>query len=336
MANGDRVTSPGRCPSLAVDIGGEGFVLDCLGLALGSFDMVLGVQWLESLGPMLWDFRGRTLSFMRNGRRIMWTSAAAFSPLLAAVAPDLMADLLEEFLPLFAEPSGLPPERKRVHQIRLLPGTGAVSVRPYRYAHIQKEELEKQCDEMLHLGVIRPSSSAFSAPVLLVKKHDGSWRFCVDYRALNDKTIKDKFPIPVVEELLDELRDTSFFTKLDLRSGYHQVRMHPDDVEKTAFRTHQGLFEFLVMPFGLTNTPATFQALMNDVLQPFLRRFVLVFFDDILIYSSSWADHLRHVRGVLAKLQEHRLFLKRSKCFFGERSVAYLGHIISAEGVAMD
>jgi hypothetical protein len=346
VVNDDRLTSSGSYLGLHIQIGDEPFEIDCYGLALGSFDMVLGVQWLEALGPILWDFDRRTMGFVRNDHHILWHasdtegSRSSLHAISESANDDntgnLMDDLLEQFVPLFEAPIGLPPQRTRCHKIRLLSGTAPVAVRPYRYAHMQKPELECQCAEMLQQGIIRPSSSAFSAPVLLVKKSDSSWRLCVDYRALNNNTIKDKFPILVVEELLDELRGAKYFTKLDLRSGYHQVRMSPDDVEKTAFRTHEGLFEFLVMPFGLTNAPATFQALMNDILKPFIRRFMLVFFDDILIYSSSWSEHLRHVQLVLAKLQEHSLFMKNSKCAFGACSVVYLGHIISEASVAMD
>ncbi|WVZ92756.1 hypothetical protein U9M48_038799 [Paspalum notatum var. saurae] len=200
-------------------------------------------------------------------------------------------------------------------------GAVPVAIRPFRYPATQKDELERQCWDMLARGIIRRSTSAFSSPVLLVKKFDESWRFCVDYRALNAQTVRDTFPIPVVDELLDKLHGEQFFTKLDLRSGYHQVRMFPVDVNKTVFRTHDGLYEFLVMPFGLSNAPATFQALMNEVLRPFLRRFVLVFFDNILIYSSTWSEHLQHVRAVFQALRANSLVLKKSKCHLGKVQV---------------
>lgn len=234
--------------------------------------------------------------------------------------------ILSEYDDIFAEPQGLPPQRTRDHRIRLLLGTAPVVVRPYRYPALQKDELKRQCRTMEAQGIIRRSSSAFSSPVVLIKKADGSWRFHVDYRALNERTVKEKFPIPIV----DELHGVVLFTKMDIRSGYYQVRMHPDDVHMTAFRTHDDLYEFLVMPFGLTNAPVTFQALMNDILRPFLREFVLVFFDDILVYSSSWSQHLRHLHAVFDVLCLHQLFIKHSKCSFATASVVYLGHIVSA------
>jgi hypothetical protein len=339
VANGERVTCAGIIRDAPLLIDGDSFPADLFVMPLAGYDVVLGTRWLDELGPIVWDLGRRRMSFQRQGRPVSWTGVASPSvPALGATseAGPLLEALLLSFGGLFADPVGLPPKRTHDHRIILKPDAQPVAVRPYRYPAAHKDELERQCAAMIDQGIVRRSDSPFSSPVLLVKKPDGSWRFCVDYRALNALTVKAAFPIPVVDELLDELHGAKFFTKLDLRSGYHQVRMRPQDMHKTAFRTHDGLYEFLVMAFGLCNAPVTFQALMNDVLLPFLRHFVLVFFDDILIYSTTWADHLRHLRAVLDELRRHQLFVKRTKCSFGASSVVYLGHVISAAGVAMN
>src|SRR4051812_34293964 len=196
--------------------------------------------------------------------------------------------------------------------------------------------MREELDHLLKNGSVEPSVSPFGAPVIFVKKKDGTLRMCIDYRALNNITIKNRFPIPLIDDLTDCLFRAKVFTKIDLRWGYNQVRIHHANIKKTAFRTCYGHYQYKVMPFGLTNAPAMFQALVQDVLRPLLDKSVIIYIDDILIFSKTDAEHREHIRQVLALLRQHKLYGKISKCEFFKPSVSYLGHIISNQGIATD
>ena len=221
-------------------------------------------------------------------------------------------------------------------RIDLIPGAMPIAKSPYRLAPSEMQELSSQLNELLSKGFIRPSFSPWGAPVLFVKKKDGSFRMCIDYRELNKLTIKNRYPLPRIDDLFDQLQGASYFSKIDLRSGYHQLRVLEDDIPKTAFRTRYGHYEFVVMPFGLTNASAVFMDLMNRVCRPYLDKFVIVFIDDILIYSRTKEDHGKHLRLVLEKLREEKLYAKFSKCEFWIKQVAFLGHIVSEAGIHVD
>jgi hypothetical protein len=204
---------------------------------------------------------------------------------------------------------------------------------PYRHPKKYKDEIEKAIKELLDMGHIRPSSNPFASSVVLVKKKDGTMRMCIDFRALNKKTIKNRYPILRIDELLDELHGVVYFTKIDLHSGYNQIKMREEDIPKTAFRCHYDHYEFLLMPFGLTNAPTTFQSCMNHVFNKQLRKHLLVCFDNLLIYSKTWEEHLQHVEQILTIMEGQSLYAKDSKCEFGMTEVLYLGHIIGVKGV---
>ena len=234
--------------------------------------------------------------------------------------------VVNEFQDVFpVEFPGLPPDRDVEFTIELLPGTAPISVTPYRMDPIELRELKTQLQELLEKGYIRPSISPWGAPVLFVKKKDGTLRLCIDYRQLNRVTIKNKYPLPRVDDLFDQLQGVRVFSKIDLRSKYHQLRIANADVPKTAFRTRYGHYEFLVMPFGLTNAPAVFMDLMNKVFQPYLDKFVIVFIDDILVYSRDEEEHANHLRLVLQTLREKQLYAKFNKCEFWLDQVVFLG-----------
>ena len=245
--------------------------------------------------------------------------------------------IIRDFPDVFPkELPGLPPHREIEFAIEVVPGATPASITPYIMAPLELKEFKLQLQELLEKGFIRPSVSPWGAPMLFVKKKDGTLRLCIDYRQLNKLTVKNKYLLPGIDDLFDQLKGSSIFSKIDLRSGYHQLRIKDANVHKTTFRTLYGHYEFLVMPFGLINAPAAFMDLMNCVFRPYVDQFVVVFIDDILVYSKDRESHDTHLQVVLETLRKEQLYAKLSKCEFWMNEVSFLRHIVSKEGIRVD
>ncbi|KAA0054634.1 pol protein [Cucumis melo var. makuwa] len=328
-----------------------------------DFDVILGMDWLSANHANI-DCFGKEVvfnppsgaSFKFRGAGMVCIpkviSAMKASKLLSQGTWGILAsvvDIREPEVSLSSEPvvreypdvfpdelPGLLPPREVDFAIELEPGTAPISRAPYRMAPAELKELKVQLQELLDKGFIRPSVSPWGAPVLFVKEKDGSMCLCIDYRELNKVTVKNRYPLPRIDDLFDQLQGATVFSKIDLRSGYHQLRIRDGDIPKTTFRSRYGHYEFVVMSFGLTNAPAVFMDLMNRVFKDFLDSFVIVFIDDILIYSKTEAEHEEHLHQVLETLRANKLYAKFSKCEFWLRKVTFLGHVVSSEGVSVD
>jgi len=247
--------------------------------------------------------------------------------------------VLDEYRDVFDDPPpGLPPDRQTDVTVRLVEGASPPKRRPFRLSPAERDELERQVKYLLSMGYIAPSTSPFGSPVLFVPKPDGSLRMCVDFRALNAITVRHQFEMPRADDLMDSLDGATVFSSLDLAAGYWQLRLRPEECERTAFGTHIGHYEWKVLPMGLTNACATFQSLMNRLFAAagLLHKCVLVYLDDVLVYSRTASEHVEHLRKVLQILREAKLYCKPSKCHFNKRELRYLGHVVGAEGIKVD
>ena len=336
---GGKITTNTVCTRVSINIRGVEFRTGLLVIDFMDIDIILGMDTLEKWGVKI-DCAQRTVHLATSDGQEVGISASSPSGYLhqMEIRPTDGIRIVCDYPDVFPdELPGMPPDRDIEFLIELLPGTAPIAMRQYRMAPIEHEEVKKNIDELLAKGYIRPSSSPWAFPVLLVEKKDTDVkRMCVDYRTLNKVTIKNKDPLPHIDDLFDQLQGACVFSKIDLRSGYHQLKIHPSDIPKTAFTTKYGLYEYTVMSFGLTNAPAYFMQLMNSVFMDYLDKFVVVFIDDILIYSKTEAEHEEHLRLVLQRLREHKLYAKFSKCEFWIDEVRFLGHVVSKGGIAVD
>jgi hypothetical protein len=342
------VSSPGGemrtkhiCPAVSNTIRGVDFPSNLILLDSKGIDIILGMDWLSKYNGVIQCARKAVKLTKKDETSVEFVALVQSGPdsKLNQTKAIALEDIrvVQDYPDIFPkELPGMPPDRDIEFLIELLPGTPLISKRPYRMPVNELVELKKQIVELQAKGFIRPSSSPWGALVLFVKKKDGTQRMCIDYRSLNEVTIKNKYPLPRIEDLFDQMKGASVFSKIDLRSGYHQLKIWESDIPKTALRTRYGLYEYTVMSFGLTNAPAYFMYLMNKVFMEYLDRFIIVFIDDILIFSKTMEEHEEHLRLVLEKLRSNQLYAKFCKCEFWLTEVAFLGHIISARGVSVD